>query len=483
MKKKMTSTLFGTLRRLRRHSAAVLVLPMLLAWSCGAAERPNILFILADQWRAQAFSHAGDPNVRTPHIDTLGREGLRFVNAIAGVPVCCPARATLVTGQRALTHGVILNDVPLSPDAVSIAKVLAAAGYATGYIGKWHLNGGGRSAFIPRERRQGFDYWKVLECTHDYNQSFYYADGPEKLKWEGYDAVAQTRDAQIYLRDHADGKRPFFLFLAWGPPHDPYQTAPQRYRDQYRPEAMKLRENVPMELRDRVKAALAGYYAHCAALDDCVGELMGTLRETGLERNTLVVFTSDHGDLLGSHGGFNKQHAYDESIRVPLIFSWPEGFGSRGRVLEVVIGQEDLMPTLLGLCRVSIPRTVEGLDFSKYLRGGKDPSDGAVLISSVAPFGQWERRHGGREFRGIRTARYTYVRDLSGPWLLFDNETDPDQRTNLVHAVEHGRELKKLDSLLKRKLESNRDEFLPAESYIRRWGYQVDTNGTVRYAP
>lgn len=140
-----------------------------------------------------------------------------------------------MTGQRALTHGVFLNDVALSPAAVTIAKVLAEAGYDTGYIGKWHLNGDGRSAFIPRERRQGFDYWKALECTHDYNQSFYYADSPEKRVWEGYDAVAQTRDAQRYLRDHARSGKPFFLFLAWGPPHDPYQTAPQHYREDYRP--------------------------------------------------------------------------------------------------------------------------------------------------------------------------------------------------------------------------------------------------------
>ena len=110
---------------------------------------------------------------------------------------------SLLTGQRPLTHGVFLNDVPLNPEAVTIAKVLRAAGYDTGYIGKWHVNGDGRSAFIPPERRQGFDYWKVLECTHDYNHSAYYADGPEKLYWEGYDAIAQTQDAQQYLRDHA----------------------------------------------------------------------------------------------------------------------------------------------------------------------------------------------------------------------------------------------------------------------------------------
>src|SRR5579862_2452 len=111
---------------------------------------PNIIVVLADQWRAQAFGFAGDKSARTPHLDRLASEGVCFKNAIAGLSVCCPSRASLLTGQRPLTHGVFLNDVPLRPDAVTIAKVLGKAGYDTGYIGKWHLNGDGRSAFIPR---------------------------------------------------------------------------------------------------------------------------------------------------------------------------------------------------------------------------------------------------------------------------------------------------------------------------------------------
>ncbi len=133
--------------------------------------------MLADQWRAEAFGYAGNPDVKTPHLDQLQREGVHLVNAVSGLPVCCPTRASLLTGQRPLTHGVFLNDVPLDPEAVTIGKVLRAAGYDTGYIGKWHVDGHGRSNFIPRERRQGFEYWKVLECTHDYNHSAYYADG------------------------------------------------------------------------------------------------------------------------------------------------------------------------------------------------------------------------------------------------------------------------------------------------------------------
>jgi arylsulfatase A-like enzyme len=453
---------------------------------CGGEQpqaAPNVLFVLADQWRAQAFGFAGDANVKTQHLDRLAGQSVRFLNAIAGMPVCCPTRASLLTGQRPLTTGVFLNDVPLNPQAITLAKVLRGAGYATGYIGKWHLNGDGRSRFIARERRQGFDYWKALECTHDYNHSYYYADGPEKLSWNGYDAIAQTEDAAKYLRAHARAPKPFFLFLAWGPPHDPYSSAPEKYRALYSPAKVKLRSNVPEAMRESARQLLAGYYAHCTALDDCLESLLDTLKETGLDQNTLLVFTADHGDLLGSQGGRNKQQPFDECIRVPLLLHWPAGLGTRGRKLDALINSEDFMPTILGLCGVSIPRTVEGLDYSDYLCGGKNPSDGATLISCAAPFGQWTRKGGGREYRGIRTLRYTYVRDLTGPWLLFDDRKDPGQMNNLLGTRGGAGLRKKLDAMLDRKLAEAHDEFLPAEEYIRKWGYTVDGEGTVPYEP
>jgi len=138
---------------------------------------PNLLFEFADQWRAQATGYAGDPNLKgkTPHLDQLAKESVNLVNAVSTMPVCTPCRASLLTGQTALTHGLFLNDAPLNPEAMTIAKVYKAAGYDTGYVGKWHVDGHGRSAYIPEGRRQGFDYWKVLECTHQYNASAYYA--------------------------------------------------------------------------------------------------------------------------------------------------------------------------------------------------------------------------------------------------------------------------------------------------------------------
>jgi arylsulfatase A-like enzyme len=442
--------------------------------------RPNILIILADQWRAEALGYAGNPDVKTPHIDSLARESLNFQNAISTVPVCSPTRASFLTGQRALTHGVFLNDVPLSPDAVSLGKVLKSAGYDTAYVGKWHLNGDGRSNFIPRERRQGFDYWKVLECTHAYNNSFYYGDTPEKLKWEGYDAIEQTKDAQEYLRNRKENGKPFVFMLAWGPPHSPYVSAPKKYHAMYDANKLTLRGNVPKELEMETRRDLAGYYAHCTALDDCVGDLMTTLRETGLDKNTLVIFTSDHGDMLGSQGLEKKQKPWDESIRIPLLVRWPAEF-FKGRKLDTVFSSEDFMPTILGLCGIKIPKTVEGVDYSGYMRGGKNPSDGAALISCVTPFGEWESRNGGKEYRGIRTERYTYVRDLNGPWLLFDNEKDPLQLKNLVGAPGQKKLQQKLDAQLQRKLRDAHDDFLPGPAYVKKWGYVTTERGTIPY--
>jgi arylsulfatase A-like enzyme len=282
-------------------------------------------------------------------------------------------------------------------------------------------------------------------------------------------------------RDHAKTDKPFFLFLSWGPPHNPYQSAPQKYRAKYQAAQIQLRPNVSEAMSAKARVAQAGYYAHCSALDDCMGNLLQTLRENGLASNTIVVFTADHGDLLGSHEAFEKQQPFDESIRVPLLLHWPKGLGTGGGSPDALINSEDIMPTLLGLCGVPIPKTVEGLDYSGYLHGGKNPSDGATVISSVAPFGTWERRLGGREYRGVRTQRYTYVRDLNGPWYFFDDQTDTYQTNNLVNKPEFAKLQAELDATLKRKLKEQGDEFLPAADYIRKWGYKVNANGTADY--
>lgn len=446
------------------------------------SQQPNVVFLFADQWRQQATGYSGDPNVHTPNLDKLAKESIIFTRAVSGCPVCSPYRASLLTGQRPLTHGVFVNDVPLQPKELTLGEAFANAGYSTGYIGKWHVDGHGRSSYIPPERHRGFEYWKVLECTHNYNKSPYYADDSDvKRYWEGYDAIAQTRDAESFLHDHRN-KQPFALVVSWGPPHDPYHTAPEQFRNLYQPETIRLRENVPEDVREEASHDLAGYYAHCTALDFCVGRILQTLHQCDLLDNTLLVFTSDHGDMLGSQGERNKQRPWDESILVPFLMRLPTPFGRRPRTLSIPIDAPDIMPTLLSLCDIPIPETVEGLDYSKNILGETNTYDETALITCPHPFGQWSApMHGGREYRGIRTNRYTYVKDLRGPWLLYDNKKDPLQMMNLVHDPQYTKLCTKLDDALKQKLESTGDLFLPGSHYLREWGYTVDKTGTVPY--
>ncbi|MFH1266634.1 MAG: sulfatase [Planctomycetota bacterium] len=449
--------------------------------AAGESRRPNVVFVLTDQWRAQATGYAGDPNAKTPHLDRLAGESVDLTGAVSGCPVCCPYRGSLMTGRYPLTHGVFLNDVCLSNDAVSLAQAFNQAGYQSGYVGKWHLDGHGRSNFIPPERRQGFQFWWAAECTHDYNRSHYYGDEPDKRFWDGYDAFAQTEQARRYIREHQGG--PFLLALSLGPPHNPYQTAPQQYNNMYRPDQIVLRPNVPEDARAAARRDLAGYYAHISALDACVGRIVETVAECGLEDDTILVFTSDHGDMLGSHGQIRKQKPWDESIRVPFLVRYPAALGRRGRKLALPVNTPDIMPTLLGLSGLEIPGTVEGADRSKLLRGEEPDRDEAALVTCPNPFGEWTRKRGGREYRGVRTARYTYVRSLDGPWLLYDNQQDPHQLNNLAAKPEHAPLQAELEARLAEKLHETRDEFRPGAEYVAQWNYKLNASGTVPYTP
>ena len=455
--------------------------------SCSSIEdkKPNILYVFSDQWRHSDHGYAGNPDVITPHLDKLASQSVNFTHAVSGIPVCCPHRATLITGKYPLTHGLYLNDLSLAPEHRSIAHCLNDDGYQTGWIGKWHIDGQGRQSYTPPERRQGFQYWRTLECTHNYNDSIYYGDSPEPKRWQGYDAIEQTKDAQTYLKNHAQSSSnsPFALFLSWGPPHAPYLTAPEKYQKQYAGRDVTLRKNVPESSRQNAIRDYKGYYAHMTALDDCMAELLKTLDETGLAENTIVVYTSDHGDMLHSRGAMKKQQPWDESLRVPFLLRWPAKLKNRAREISMPLDTPDIMPTLLGLTGTPIPAEVEGNNRSEIVLGTQEPdTDYAAFIQCPAPFGQWSRQRGGREYRGVRTTRYTYCRDLEGPWLLYDNEADPFQMDNLVNQPQHAALQNDLDDRLNQLLEKNRDAFLPGPELIARSGYVINpANGTVNY--
>ena len=440
-------------------------------------KRPNIVFIFADEWRAQATGYNGDPNCETPVLDELAAHSIDVTHAVSGCSVCCPYRASLMTGQYPLTHGVYINDVELDPNCNSIARVFGETGYNTAYIGKWHIYGspdgqyGRRKAYVPRDYQLGFDYWKGFECTHDYNDSWYFFnDDPTPQKWEGYDAFAQSRDAAEYIQDHAGDDRPFLLMLSWGPPHFPLHTAPEEYRNRYRDREIELRPNVPPEHRDKGREDLRGYYAHIAALDDCLAIVRDAISGAGIEEDTILVFTADHGDMRDCQGVETKLFPWDESIRVPFLLRWPGLHGEDGGKLALPLDAPDIMPTLLGFCGLSVPESVEGRDWSPFFRN-EERADGseAALLTMPAEFTELNR-NGMRAYRGLRTVRYTYVRNLDGSWLLYDNAEDPYQMNNLIGGPEYAELQEQLESQLQGRLDDVGDAFLDGRTYLERDG-------------
>jgi arylsulfatase A-like enzyme len=443
----------------------------------GAADRPpNVLFVLADEWRAQATGYNGDANVQTPVLDRLAAESVNFANAVSGCAVCCPYRASLLTGQYPLTHGVFINDVELKPKGPTFGEMFRRAGYRTGFIGKWHLYGspdgnyGRRLAYIPQEKHFGFDYWKACECTHDYNHSLYYEGHDLTPKyWPGYDAIAQTDDACRFI-EKGGAADPFLLVLSLGPPHFPYATAPERYRRMYAGLEIQLRANVPAAMWAQAVETLRGYYAHMAALDDCLGRLLAALDRSGVAEDTVIIFTSDHGDMVLSQGLTTKLYPWEESVRVPFLVRYPWRLGRNGRRIGVPLNAPDILPTLAGLCGIAIPDSVEGRDFSGVMTGRAQPAtDVAAFLSLPVPITE-ARRYGFAEYRGLRTERYTYVRSIRGPWLLYDNERDPFQMHNFCGKAEHKELQARLDRALDAELRRHHDDFLPAREYVKRAG-------------
>jgi arylsulfatase A-like enzyme len=439
-----------------------------------AAKKPNFVFMLCDEWRGQATGYAGDVNAHTPTLNKLAAESANFVNVISGLPLCCPARACLMTGQYPLTNGVFINDVPLAPNDLTMGEVFKNAGYRTGYIGKWHLHGspdghyGRRGAFIPPDKHFGWDYWKANECDHNYNHEKYYFDSdPTPRYWPGYAPTASSEDACSFIKA-GDRTQPFALVLSMAPPHFPYQTAPAAYRALYAGKDISLRPNVPPKSQAPGTEAARGYYAHIAALDDCVKRVLATLDEQGIADDTVVVFSADHGDMLFSQGLQGKLYPWDESLRIPLLMRYPRAMGSKGMTVSDPANSPDIMPTILGLCGLPIPKKVQGTDFSALLKGRetKDLPSSTYINNPVSTFQL--RQCGFDSWRGVRTRTHTYVRAIEGPWLLYDNVADPFQKHNLCGKPEAKDMQAELDAQVLFWRDRLHDEFLPGAEYLKR---------------
>lgn len=443
----------------------------------------NVVYILTDQWRAESFAYAGDVNVKTPQLDKFAKEAVNFKNAVSVCPVCTPHRASLLTGKYPTSTGMFLNDLYLPSEELCMAEIFKDSGYKTAYLGKWHLDGHGRFNNVSAERRQGFDYWKALECSHNYNKMAYYDnDSPDMKYWEGYSAFAISEEAQSYIEDHAKEVDPFLLFVSLAGPHFPHATAPEEYKELYPESEIVLSETVPERLHKKVRSELNGYYAHCTAIDKAVGDLIDKLKELDMMQNTIVVFTSDHGEMMGSHGGrpHGKQLAWGESVEVPFLIKTPFNKSDNGSVVNAPITTPDILPTLLGLTDIKIPETIEGKDISKLIKKPNSEADRSALFMNVCPFGN-EYKYD--EYRGIRTKQYTYVESTEGAMMLFDNINDPKQKNNLANNEENHKLQKILNRKLNRELKNIDDkDFKKRQHYLNRWNIELNGGKVVDYS-
>ena len=391
--------------------------------------KPNLIYLFTDQQRASTIGCLNQESVHTPNLDALASEGTLFTHATCNTPVCTPSRASLLTGKHALNARCVVNDLRLPEEERGIADFLRGQGYRCGYVGKWHLDGISRHQFTPPgRRRHGFDdYWAAYNCNHNYFDCKWYEDAdPTLRRAAGYDADVQTDQAISFVARHRND--PFCLFVSWGPPHTPYRTVPQQFLDMYPEEEIELRANA--EGAD--PAEIAGYYAHCTAIDRNVGRVMEALERLGLAERTLLAYSSDHGDMLWAHGHTKKQQPHMESIGVPLIMRWP------GHVppatSDLLISIADYAPTMLGLLGYGPAEWMNGADLSANLLGTADQEPQSVFIAEYASFDQAKQY---QPWRGVRTKSHTYARWLKGGGLLFDNVTDPLQNDNLFYRVDH----------------------------------------------
>ncbi len=428
-------------------------------------QNPNILFVITDQMRSTAMGCSGVEKVITPNIDKLATEGTRFTNAIANSPACTPSRASLLTSKFVFSHGLVNNDMQLGTNFKSIAHCLNDEGYNCGYIGKWHLDCEDRGVFIPPgPRRQGFnDLWAVAECNHNYFKGYYYLnDNPEPVWIDGYEPDAQTDLAINYIKEK--NKNPFCLFVSYGPPHCPYEMVPEKFKKMYSAENIKLLPNaktakvqskesigklpesakISSEENDKIKKEkIADYYAQISAIDHCFGRLMKTLDDEGIAENTLVIFTSDHGDMLFSQNRGWKSKPWRESVGIPLIFKLP-GKIPENRVTNGPISLVDMMPTILSIIGAKIPQDVEGENLSEFVCGNEDAAPDSVFINFPC-LPSWFSYD---EWRGVVTRNHTYVCQQNKPWLLYNDATDPFQLENLVSNPAQENTKKELDEKL-----------------------------------
>ena len=385
---------------------------------------PSILWILTTQWRAQSCGFAGDPNARTPHLDTLAAQSRQFTAAITPHPFGPFARAAILTGVPCPQNGVRDYFDPLPLNTPTAAHFFRGHGYATAWMGKWHLAGRDPAAplvgetharmIVPPDERGGFDHWEGFESGFLLNDPWLHGTGhAEPTRFTGYQSDVLVDRAVLYLAGRQArpevALHPFFCVLSLEAPHPPY-AAPAAGIVPPDPASLVLPANVPRggAAEDQARRELSGYYAHLEATDRALGKLLAALT-----REVRVVFTSVHGDMHGAHGLFRKGWPYEESIRVPLLIRDP------------------VLPPALIAQPVSLLQLRElSLDPAAIARGPVQCSMPSVVNLP---------HQCDRPWRALRTAtrKWVFAEDGS-PWLGFDLAADPGELRNEAAEIAAG---------------------------------------------
>lgn len=459
------------------------------------ASKPNLLYVFADQLRLSSLGYAGYNKAQTPCIDAFSRESLNFTQAVSGHPVCAPYRATLFTGKYTTSTGMVINEIRINPNQYCIGHALSDGGYETAYIGKWHLyaNEWGnhedpRNSFVPPgPDRLGFDdYWAAYGFHHEYYAptAYYHEDTPEKIYAEAYEPDDMTDLAMRHLkRLRQNPDKPFAMFLSLGTPHDPWvpENVPKADLDATPAKGYSLPPNyLPQDdphgdawahLSEDERKALPEwmrvYDAMVRNLDRNIGRLLTFAKDEGLLEDTIIVFTSDHGECFGAHGRRAKNIFYEEAVRVPFLLRLPGGRRA-GDTCDACLNTVDLMPSLLGLLHLPIPKDVQGMDLSPLMRGesgAKEPP--FAFLQGTGAVADWEDGH---EWRAIRDRQYTYARyRADGSECLFNHHNDPYQMQNLAEDPAYRDIISAYRSVMQAKMDSLHDTFPPSNYYRDHW--------------
>jgi arylsulfatase A-like enzyme len=433
------------------------------------AKRPNVLYVFDDQHRAVSLPGEPFAAVAAPNIDKFRRDNMSMDNCISNYPLCCPYRAVLMSGKYSAANGVMNNDIAMKYSEFTLTKAFKAAGYRVGYVGKWHLAGNHDLdfKFIPKgPGRFEVDDWHAWENTNAHYQCFTYdPDTGEKIPAKNWAPVDMTDQAIDYVKargtEHED--QPWILFVSYNPPHPPFDP-PQPERDANPVNMQKYRPNIKISpdsdtpwLRntEAYHRAMQGYIGGITGIDEQFGRLMKALDESGQTEDTIVIFTSDHGEMMGSQGHKGKVVPWDESNHVPFAVRYP-GVTPKSGSSKNVFAAIDIYPTVCGLAGIPVPTHCHGKNLSDLLRGRKMPGapdvvfiqNGGIAAPRKAADAAGGRRKkaraddeengdGAHPYRGVRTQQWTYTVSPEGRWLLYDNIADPFQMNNMASNPIH----------------------------------------------